>query len=468
MLYATARNRRIVQHNQVWQVSFTLFSCYIRTTMDALKTYAKALADAFLYDDPDRRTLKARGRHCLGYAPDWLNKLCKDVAQRNLLDSPQELVAYIYNYGPLVEDWRNNRIKRFAVYYYLPQQKPDSPAPFVDNSLANLSSLDDLCNFLEIDESRLHWLSDPWGSSCQHSLGPLQHYRYRWIPKKNNSSRLLEIPKTHTKALQTKINQDLLSKIPVHPDTHGFTKGRSTVSYTQAHLGKNWVLRLDLKNFFTSVSYTRIFNIFSNLGYPKSVVRQLTLLCTNRVPYAVLDKNVTDWWFRKTLMAPHLPQGAPTSPALSNLAAFNLDCRLSALAKSIDCNYSRYADDMLFSGSAYRNLNNLIPYIGHIVAEEGFRLNYRKTRVLGQGQRQMATGIVLNQHHNIPREEYQRTKAMLHNCVRKGVKSQSNGQENFHAHLKGKLDYFSMLNPSKAEKLEKIFQRIDWDEKPDT
>lgn len=431
--------------------------------MNAFKIYCSALADAFLAGDSDLNALKSRGQRCLGSTPAWLENLCQGIIQHNLLHDTDTLTDYICHYEPLRNAWFADTLPRRIAYYFFPTPQPTQPAPFVDQSIIRLATFNDLCEFFQLDENHLLWLSDPWGSTREHSQGPLQHYVYRWVDKKNSeSSRLLEIPKARLKTIQRKIHQELLSKIPAHPDSHGFVKGRSIVSYTSAHLDKQWILRLDLEHFFPSISYPRIFTIFSSLGYRKPIARHLSLLCTNRVPRKILGNKITDWRFRKTMMAPHLPQGAPTSPALANLAAFNLDCRLSALAKHIDSSYSRYADDMLFSGNSYRNLNSLIPYIGHILAEEGFHMNYRKTRVMGAGQRQIATGIVLNKHHNLPRQEYDRLKAILHNCVCKGVESQNKGHPNFYAFLKGKLNYLSMLNPSKAKKLEAMFLQIDW------
>jgi len=431
--------------------------------MDVLKIYASALADALLSGDVDLDSLKSRANRCLGYSPPWLNNLCKAVARNNLTQQPDSLIDYIYHYKPLRSSWLRSDFKHAIAFYYLPEIQTKPRAHFIDQSIETIASLDELCNFLGMDKSHLLWLSDPWGATGKYTQGPLQHYIYRWINKKDdNRPRLLEIPKSNLMSTQRKIYRDILCKIPIHPSAHGFTRNRSIVSYTDPHLDKQWVLRLDIKNFFTNISYTRIYNIFSCLGYPKPVVRLLSLLCTNQVPPRVIGHKIPDWSFRKTLIAPHLPQGAPTSPALSNLAAFNLDCRLSALAGRIDCSYSRYADDLLFSGNTRQDLNRLIPFIGSILLDEGFVLNYRKTRVMGKGQRQTATGIVLNKHHNMSRQDYERLKAMLHNCVTKGVASQARGHLNFRAFLKGKLSHLAALNPAKAEKLENLFLRIDW------
>ncbi len=433
-----------------------------------LRLAASALADAFRCGDRDIHSLISRGQRVLGYSPDWLNILAQEVLHQKLLgtdyltDQPEELTAFIYSFQPLQQVYNKSAKSPSIAYCYFPTTKAITPAKYVQPDLEVLNCETDLLNFLNIDETRLNWLCDRYGAP-QPGEGPLQHYYYQFIDKKNaGCSRLLEIPKPILKSIQSNINRNLLSKIPIHPNCHGFSSGRSTISFTQQHIGKKWLLRMDLKQFFSSVSYTRIFNTFSCLGYPKNIVRILSQLCSNRVPSSVLKKSGYDWRTRKLLKTPHLPQGSPASPSLANLAAFNLDCRLSAFAESIDGDYSRYADDLLFSSDTYRNISNMIPFIASIVMEEGFEINFRKTRLMGTGQQQIVTGIVLNQHRNLPRKDYESLKAIIHNCVTKGVSSQQRNKINFQAHLRGKLNYLCQLNPSKGQKLYALYQKIDW------
>ena len=136
-------------------------------------------------------------------------------------------------------------------------------------------------------------------------------------------------------------------------------RGRSVHTHAAVHAGAGLVLRLDLRDFFASVPAARVFGVLATLGYPAPVARALTGLATNRAPVAVLAAMdpaprpglvAARYALERRLAAPHLPQGAPTSPALANLAAFSLDRRLTGLAAAFGLAYSRYADDLTFSG----------------------------------------------------------------------------------------------------------------------
>src|SRR5262249_34379263 len=145
----------------------------------------------------------------------------------------------------------------------------------------------------------------------------------------------------------------------------------------------------------------------------------------------------------------HLPQGAPTSPALANLCAFRLDCRLAALTEAVEGRYTRYADDLAFSGD--RKLETCARRfqvaVCRIALEEGFEVYTRKTRFMRQGVRQQLCGIVLNAHPNIQRQEFDQLKAILHNCIRYGPTSQNRaGRADLQAHLAGRIAYVAMLN----------------------
>ena len=162
---------------------------------------------------------------------------------------------------------------------------------------------------------------------------------------------------------------------------------------------------------------------------------------------------------------PHLPQGAPTSAALANLAAHRLDARLSGLARVAGASYTRYADDLVFSGGETfaRSIARFPTHVAAIALEEGFAVQHRKTRVMRQGVRQRAGGVVLNRKTNIARDEYDRLKAILHNCVRYGPRDQNRaGVPNFPAHLAGRVAYVSRLNPQRGARLLALFEKVDW------
>ena len=142
---------------------------------------------------------------------------------------------------------------------------------------------------------------------------------------------MIERPKARLKEIQRWILREMLVWIPVHDAAHGFVRGRSARTHASAHLGRRLVMRFDLEDFFASVSAARVYGIFRTAGYPEAVAHMLTGLCTNVVP---VDEPVSGRLARR-LATPHLPQGAPTSPALANLAAYRLDCRLAGFGADV-------------------------------------------------------------------------------------------------------------------------------------
>jgi hypothetical protein len=169
-----------------------------------------------------------------------------------------------------------------------------------------------------------------------------------------------------------------------------------------------------------------------------------------------------DW----DLLGPHLPQGAPTSPALANLAAYRLDCRLQGLGRAIGAAYTRYADDLVFSGDERleRSLRRFHVSVCRIALEEGFEVNPRKSHFLRQGVRQQVAGVVLNVRPNVRRDEFDRLRATLTNCVRHGPAGQNrDGQCDFRAYLAGRIAHFAQVNPSRGRRLWELFERIAWE-----
>ncbi|HET6250976.1 MAG TPA: reverse transcriptase family protein [Tepidisphaeraceae bacterium] len=347
----------------------------------------------------------------------------------------------------------------------------ERPAGLADIDIPRLSSGGDVARWFEIEPARLMWLADTCGRNRKHPAGALRTYRHRWIPKRGRFPRLLEIPRLALKQMQRKILAEILDRIPVHPAAHGFCAGRSIVTNAALHCGKPTVLRFDLADFFPSVTSARVFGIFRTIGYPPDVARIFMGLCTTQLPADVWEarpdaRDGADFIIRQRLITRHLPQGAPTSPVLANLTAHRLDRRLSGLAREAGATYTRYADDLTFSGgpNLARCRKRLGDYIALIAHEEGFALNFRKTRILRAGGRQRITGVVVNVHPNIPRDEFDHLKAILTNCARHGPDSQNrDGHADFRAHLSGKIAHVANINPARGEKLQRIFARIAWD-----
>jgi hypothetical protein len=206
-------------------------------------------------------------------------------------------------------------------------------------------------------------------------------------------------------------------------------------------------------------------------GYPEAVARLLAGLCTNRVPAHVWSDRAIPlsgpglWRMRRLYAQPHLPQGAPSSPALANLAAYRLDARLAGLADSLGARYTRYADDLAFSGGAdlARAARRVIARVGAIAHEEGFAVQHHKTRVMRPGVCQRVTGVVINAYPNVARDRFDVLKATLHNCVRHGPAAENRaGHPDFRAHLAGRIAHVAMLNPARGNRLQALFAQIAW------
>jgi hypothetical protein len=349
-----------------------------------------------------------------------------------------------------------------------------APGPPATWDVPTLATPADLAAWFDIEASELDWFAATQGRAGRTGPGPLAHYTYRWADKSSGGYRLIEAPKARLKALQRRLLEGILGRVPIHAAAHGFCRGRGVLSYASPHTGKELVLALDLRDFFASVRASRVFAIYRTMGYPDPIARLLTGLSTHAVSSVIWagaprprDAAEVDARFHsgRFYQASHLPQGAPTSPALANLAAFRLDLRLAAAARAADVTYTRYADDLAFSGDApfARNALSFLRIAAQIVDEEGFDLNVRKTRLLGQGVRQRLAGVVVNALPNVARDEYDRLKATLYNCRRDGPTAHNrDGHVAYRAHLQGRVAWVEQVNPERGSKLREIFTGIHW------
>lgn len=266
------------------------------------------------------------------------------------------------------------------------------------------------------------------------------------IPKRDGRSRTIHAPYPRLKSVQRSILDEFLTGIPLRPEAEGFRKNRSIVTNSRRHIDKKVVIRLDLEDFFPSITSERVFGLFQALGYTHEVSSLLTRLTTYRGALAT---------------------GAPSSPAISNLVCRRLDRRLFGLGEKMKFQYSRYADDLAFSSQNSR-LAQLLPFLREIIRDEGFEVNRSKTRILRSGGQQKVTGIIVNRKPNIARKEIRILRAILHNCRQGGIRRQaykyakevkrvSNPQSYplllFKASLRGKIDHIRQVNPEIGEKL---------------
>lgn len=334
------------------------------------------------------------------------------------------------------------------------------PAPFLDPPdfqpvpalaglpLPRLASPGDLAEFLALSSDQLIRFTDLRGLSARSATPFGGHYRIHLIPKPFGGQRLIEEPKPFLKKLQRRLLHGLLDAVPPHSSAYGFRKGRNCIGAAAAHAGEAMVACFDLADFFPTFGFARVYGLFRSLGYPAAVAKDLAGLCTALTPPDILRG--TPGLAGGPLTNRHLPQGAPTSPALANLMAFALDSRLAGLARSLDARYTRYADDLTFSGDP-RIAPILTRAVPDIVAEGGFRLNPSKNRLQPGSGRQVVTGLTVNSRVNIPRAEYDRLKATLHRLA--DPTDPRRADPAFLSSLAGRIGWVEQVNPGRGARL---------------
>ena len=440
----------------------------------SLSETASAIAEAMLAGSPEADGVASRVTSVLGEFPQWAHEVTLSALRcfggHWATIGPDQLSSFIARSPVFVVAWASDAPPRVArILLRAPEQRPLPPS-LQALALPQLPTSGELARWLGLIPAELEWLADRWRVMPDSSGTALHHYTYRTFEKRDGGCRLVEIPKRRLRNAQRQILRGLLDHVPPHDAAHGFRKGRGIVTFAAPHKDRDVVIRFDLADFFVSVNAARVNALFNTLGYPTEVCRALTALCTNRIPSRRLREpdlqERLDSIGRQRYRTRHLPQGSPTSPALANLCAFRLDTRLAALAASLGATYTRYADDLAFSGNGLLagTIDRLHVSVGAIVIEEGFTLRWRKTRVMRRGVRQQLAGVVINRHTNLARAKFDALKATLTNCTRYGPASQNHhSHPDFRAFLAGQIAHATMLNESRGARLRQIFDEISWD-----
>ncbi len=435
------------------------------------------LAQAFLAGPWSVEGLVERAGLVLGRRYRWLPPLAARIHTRlgggERIRSPQ-LIAFLREDKGFQRAYETRALKVHFVRWSDPVMAP-APGPPRSWKVPAITTSAELAGFLNITPGELDWFADIQGRERTCRVEPLRHYRYRWVTKRYGSFRLIEAPKPRLKSFQRAVLDAILAHIPPHESAHGFLPGRSISTFVAPHVAQPIVLKMDLRDFFVSITRARVTAIFLTAGYPEPVARLLAGLCTNTVPAEVLNRvgraapeslqPTMPWQDQRPYCAPHLPQGSPTSPALANVAAYRFDVRLAALAAAAAAQYTRYADDLLFSGDLTfaRSVRRFTVQVAAIAIEEGFAIAHRKTRVMRQGVSQRAAGIVINQKINMSRDDYDRLKAILCNCVKHGPAGQNRSSvADFRAHLAGRVAHATRLNPLRGQKLIALLDQVRW------
>jgi RNA-directed DNA polymerase len=261
------------------------------------------------------------------------------------------------------------------------------------------------------------------------------------IPKRHGGYREIDAPRSKLKTIQRWLLDHILAEVDLHTSAHGFKRGRSICTNAMPHVGKELLIKMDLKDFFPTVTFPRVLGVYLDIGYVYSVALILTRLSSYKR---------------------RLPQGAPTSPALSNLVCRKMDQRLSGLATRMDYSYTRYADDITFSTVAPNAPpDRLIRVACQIIAEEGFVFSQEKLSIRRKGSRQLVTGLIVNEKLSIPREDRKRLRAIIHNIQTQGLESQNRDNcPYFLERLEGYVAFVDGVNRQQGEKFRSEIEKI--------
>jgi len=262
---------------------------------------------------------------------------------------------------------------------------------------------------------------------------PDKYYREFTIKRRSGGLRQIRAPRTFLKTVQQYIHKYILSQLEVPSHVTGFVKGRGVISNALIHKAAPYILNVDIEDFFGSITEKTVREFFLELGYNVDMARLLMRLCT---------------------YGGSLPQGAPTSPALANHIFSTVDLGILELCTPNSLNYSRYADDLTFSG-AKRIPQEFLHELQVLLKTHGFKLNQKKTRFSRPGQAKYVTGLVVNERVQAPRELRRNLRAMFHNAE----KAPSSFAERPH-HLLGWASYVNSYDRQLGAKYLKIGKRI--------
>lgn len=320
-----------------------------------------------------------------------------------------------------------------------------NPARLATAGLPTFDSLVDLAKAMRVEPQDIVWLC------YERAASDIDHYSRFEIPKRAGGTRLISSPKPKMRKAQLWINENILSKLQPSSHCFAFRPGVSIVDNAAQHLNKSLIVKFDIKDFFPSITFTRVRGYFEYLGFNPGISTVLALLCTDapRVRVTIRGKSQI-----VAVGDRCLPQGACTSPALANLIASKLDSRLSGFSNSLasDWTYTRYADDLTFSTEAEpEGLGKFMAAVRRITADEGFEIRKEKTRIMRSPMRQSVTGLIVGSEVRLPKSVIKQIRALFHNIETKGQDevTQQLGKNSLNVAY-GFWSYMHMVDPKLA------------------
>ncbi|MBK6655575.1 reverse transcriptase family protein [Zoogloea sp.] len=295
------------------------------------------------------------------------------------------------------------------------------------------------------------------------------------ISKRTGGKRWISIPVPPLMAVQQWINQNILNRVVPHAAAFAYVPKRKLIDHAKRHCGADWLVKIDIKDFFSNISERQVFDVFLKLGYPKLLSFEMARLCTRVTPkrrgarwtHVTGEHAISDY---SSQFVGSLPQGAPTSPALSNLVCIELDKELTQLATALSATYSRYADDLCFSfvGGSRQSAFDLKREVSKVLWKHGFSENTKKTRIVPPGARKVLTGLNVNASFpTVPKEVrdlvrmhlyYAKLRGIPDHCKERGFRSVIG----FKNHLFGLIGYVATVDVTHGEIFLSQFNSLPW------
>jgi RNA-directed DNA polymerase len=301
------------------------------------------------------------------------------------------------------------------------------------------------------------------------------------IAKRSGGRRFIKVPAVQLNHVQKWIHQHILSSVPSHRASYAFIKGKSIKDCAAQHCGAKWLIKLDIVNFFESISEIQVFQVFNCLGYQPLISFELARLCIIATPDHSPRISSKNWHATKKYntiaeydqpLLGYLPQGAPSSPLLSNLVMRSCDKELTNIAKEYGLKYTRYSDDItfsIFSSDFSRDTaKDVIKKANKVLSKQGYLPHFKKSKIVPVGAKKIVLG--LNVDGSAPRlqkEFKDRIRQHLYFLKKVGPVDHvlARGFDSiwgFKSHLRGMIDYAKMIEPQYAEKMLEEFNSIDW------
>lgn len=327
------------------------------------------------------------------------------------------------------------------------------------NNLPSFTDITKLAEAMNLSVGKLRFLA------FHRNTSETKHYIHFKLPKKTGGYRLISAPMPQLKAAQHWILENILQKVAVNEAAHGFLPEKNIVTNARPHLGAKIVVNFDLKDFFPSITFSRVTGVFRSLGYSEAISIVFSLICTTP---EVEEVEIDGKTYFVAVGERHLPQGSPASPYLTNILCKRLDKGLATLAKNHSFVYTRYADDLTFSTlDKDANIGDFVNKVRYVVGKQGLVINEAKTRILRKGRQQEVTGIVVNDKISVDRKTLRKFRAVLHQAETKGLEGLSWGNSNdLIASLDGFANFVLMVDAEKGklykEQIGRIAEKNSW------